>query len=401
MTKTKRTAVKLKIALVSALTLGFSTNLSCKAETFQFDLFKKLAKNKGQSNLLVSPFSVETAMTMTALGASGNTFSSMSDTLELGDSKTNIGARALKNLKSLNESDPDTNLKIVNSLIGNKEVKFSKVYTSSMNTQFQASLISLDFSAKDSLNKINSWVKEKSGGKISSIINKVEPSAKLYLLNAIYFKSSWQEPFDTKLTAQKPFHSSEEKSVQVPMMVADRKNFKYFADFQFEALRLPYKNGRYSMLLFLPDETSSLKELESQLDESNWEKWLQSFEERSGKVSMPKFKIADNMKLKDPLSAMGMSSAFDSFKADFSSMTEKGSKTELFLTEVFHKTFIEVNEEGSEAAAATAAEASAKSLYFGSKHFEMILNRPFLFALYDQKTKKILFLGHIVDPVEE
>lgn len=398
MTKLRKTAYKIKIAFLAAVALGLSANLSCRAETFQFELFKKLAKNKAQSNLLVSPYSVEMAMAMTSMGASGTTFDGISSALELGDSKNEIGASALKSMKSLTAADPDTDFKIVNSLFGNREVKFSKTFISSVKSQFQGESISLDFAAKDSINKINNWVKEKSAGKIPSILNKVEQTAKLYLVNAIYFKSSWQEPFDPKLTTRKDFYPNQEKAVQVPMMVADRKNFKYFSNFELECLRLPYKNGRYSLFLILPSPNSSLEELETNLNEITWEKWLRSLNERPGKVTMPKFKISDNMKLKAPLSAMGMSDAFSSFKADFGGMVEKGSKTDLFLSEVFHKTFIEVNERGSEASAATAAEASAKSLHFETGPFEMILDRPFVYALHDSKTNKILFLGHVIDP---
>ena len=396
----KNTNIMKKLVLLNAIALGISTNLPCKAETFQFDLFKQIAKGRERSNLLVSPYSVETAMTMTALGASGSTFESMSQSLDLGDSSETVSkvGRLSNDLKSLNAPDPGTSLKIVNSLIGEKSVKFDKGYVNSLKEKLQAPLSSLDFSAKDSVEKINNFVKENSGGKIASIIDKVDPSAKLYLINAIYFKSSWADKFDPQLTAEKSFHTADEQMVKVPTMVADRKHFKYFSNNEMQALRLHYKNGRYSMLFFLPAESSSLTELENNLSESSWQNWLERFNESPGKITLPRFKITDNLKLKSSLKAIGMSEPFDSLKADFSKMVEKDSKTELFLSEVFHKTFIDVSEEGTEAAASTAAEASAKALHFSEPYFEMKLNRPFLFALHDAKTNRILFLGHIAEP---
>lgn len=394
----KYSLINISIATSIALGLTLSSNLACRADSFQFELFKNLAKSKATTNLLVSPYSVETAMTMTALGASGTTYDDMQKALDLSDSADKIGQNILNDLNSFNETDENTSLKIVNNLFGEKEIKFDKSYTGSMKSYFQADLTSLDFASNDSVQKINSWVKAKSSGKITSLIDKIDPSASLYLINAIYFKSTWAEEFDPSLTGEKSFHTADEQMIKVPMMVADRKKFKYFSDHKLQALRLNYKNGRYSMLFFLPNESSSLSELEGQLSETTWQNWLSSFNENPGKITLPKFKIEDSMKLKSQLCALGMSDAFDSQKANFSKMIDKSTQTELYLSEVLHKTFIDVNEEGTEASAATAAEASSKTLDFTSKYFEMKLNRPFLFALHDQKTNKILFLGHVADP---
>ncbi len=395
----KKSSIR-NIAFAASIAFGLSlsSNLACRADSFQFELFKNLAKNKATSNLLVSPYSVETAMTMAALGASGTTYDDMQKALGLSDSADKIGQNVLNDLNSLNQADETTSLKIVNNLFGEKEIKFAKSYTDSMKSHFQADLTSLDFASNDSAQKINNWVKAKSGGKIASLIDKVDPSACLYLINAVYFKSTWAEQFDKSLTGEKSFHTADEQMIKVPMMVADRKKFKYFSDDQLQALRLNYKNGRYSMLFFLPAESSSLSKIESELNEETWQNWLSSFNENPGKITLPKFKIEDSMKLKSPLCALGMSDAFDSQKADFSKMIDKSTQTELYLSEVLHKTFIDVNEEGTEATAATAVEASSKTLDFTAKYFEMKLNRPFLFALHDQKTNKILFLGHVADP---
>jgi len=398
----KRLSFTKKFALTVTLALGLSTSLSClscRADSFQFELYKNIAKTKAKSNILVSPYSAETAMTMAALGASGTTYDEMNEALDLGESKTAAAKRAQADLNSLNAKDDSSNLKIVNNLFGNKQVKFNAEYIEAMKNQFQANLTSLNFSSADSKEKINNWVKLKTDGKISSIIDRIDPAAKLYLVNAVYFKSTWGEKFDPALTAEKSFHTADEQMVKVPTMMQDRKDFSYFSTDKFQALRLQYKNGRFCMFFFLPAESSSLEEFENSLSEGNWQGWLERFNKNPGKITLPKFKIADSMKLKSPLRALGMEEAFDSPKADFSNMIDKTSKTELFLSEVFHKTFIDVGEEGTEAAAATGVEASSKSIYESrGKYFEMKLNRPFLFALHDQKTNKILFLGHIADP---
>jgi serpin B len=215
----------------------------------------------------------------------------------------------------------------------------------------------------------------------------------MVLANAIYFKGKWQRAFDSKVTKPRAFHSSENQESQVPMMGQDGE-FEYQEGNGCQAVRLPYKGRRLGLYVLLPEASSSVAKLLGALNIQVWqEQLLRQMASRKGSIVLPRFKLEYGAELKQPLQTMGMRLPF-SDNADFSGM----SPSPLFLSAVKHKSFVEVNEEGTEAAAATIAVMRAQSVRPETKPFEMVVDRPFLFVIADQVTKAILFLGIVIDP---
>lgn len=363
---------------------------------FSIKLYKELAKNKKDKNLLVSPFSISSALGMTINGAAGKTKRDMSSVL--GFDNTNLlpanhaykrTMQSLSNLKS-------TRLEIANGLFGRKEIKFKSKFLELNKNYYNAGLKLLNFSDPSALGLINNWVSEKTRGKIPKIINNLSDDDVLVLINAIYFKGTWKYAFNKSNTRSQSFFTTRDKEKSVKMMHLSRK-FPYFETENFQSVTLPYKDTRLSLKLFLPKKNSDLSMFESGITEEQWKKWKNRFSYRKGHVGLPRFKIKDKMGLKVPLSNLGMADAFNPNKANLTGIAK--TKGNLYISKVKHKTFMEVNEKGTEAAAATAVKVALKGgAPVRQSPFTMILNRPFFFALYDRSTDTILFMGHIVDP---
>ena len=249
---------------------------------------------------------------------------------------------------------------------------------------------------------INEWVDTNTNGKIQKIIaDEIDPSAVLFLMNAIYFKGAWQTEFDPSMTRDGTFYLATGGEKQVPMM-SRTGVYPYYgndtADFQ--AIGLPYGDGQMSMYIFLPSRESNLNVFFQRLNAESWESWISQLEKQEVLLKVPKFKMEYERGLNDTLEALGMGLAFDASRADFSRMASLETiNVNLYIQNVVHKTFIEVNEEGTEAAAATSVGVSATSIQPPPPQF--IADRPFFFAIRDNETKTVLFMGTIVEPVIE
>lgn len=370
-------------------------NVSMANTRFGFDLFKEIWKTEQHQNVFISPFSVSTALTMTLNGASGETEQAMTDTLQL----QNIGNDAINNsfsqlLQQLQTSDPKVTLTIANSLWANQDFQFKQDFLQRNENYFEAEVSTLDFLDPNTLNTINQWVNTNTNGKIPEILEEIESNAVLFLINAIYFKGVWQTEFDPAKTQDGDFYLTDGSTKQVPMMSGQGMYPIYHGD-NVAAINLPYGEGRIGMYIFLPSQKSNLNDFVGALNAADWENWMTQFQEQDISLRIPKFKIEYGMKeLNDALTSLGMGVAFDEDRADFSRMAilEKPSAN-LYIDKVAHKTFIEVNEEGSEAAAATSVTIGVKSL---PRMF--IVNKPFFFAIRDNETQTVLFMGVVVDP---
>ncbi|PMB25312.1 proteinase inhibitor I4 serpin [Fischerella thermalis CCMEE 5198] len=371
------------------------TKLILANTKFGFKLFKEVLKQENNENVFISPASVAIALDMTYNGASGSTQQAMAKALELQGlslQEINSSNAALKQL--LANPDPQIQLSIANSLWANQEVKFNPDFIKKNQDFYQAKLTNLNFQDPNSVSTINNWVSESTRGRIDKIIERIEPDQVLFLLNAIYFKGRWTNEFDKQQTVQQPFYLTSGNQKQHPMM-SQKGEYKYYENEQFQAASLPYgKDGKFSFYVFLPKKNSNLKSFYENLNAENWEKWISQFSLREGLIRLPRFKMDYEIILNTALTALGMGEAFTN-QADFSQMGQN-----LQISEVKHKTFVEVNEEGTEAAAVTSVSVGLSALppTVNQQPFQMIVDRPFFCAIRDNQTGSILFMGAILDP---
>ncbi|MBW4684279.1 MAG: serpin family protein [Komarekiella atlantica HA4396-MV6] len=361
---------------------------------FGFKLFAEVQKNDStEKNVFISPTSVAIALAMTYNGASGSTQQAMAKTLELqGMSLQEINSSYAASKKLLENPDAKVQLTIANSLWANQDANFQPDFLQRTQDFYQAKVSNLNFKDAAAVNTINNWVNENTRGKINKIVETIEPDQVLFLINAIYFKGNWSQEFDKSQTTQHPFNSISGRQKQHPMM-SQKGDYRYYENQQFQAVSLPYgKDGKVSFYIFLPKQNSNLKTFYQNLNVENWEKWMTQFNKQAGFIRLPRFKTDYDVTLNDALKALGMEEAFSS-KANFSGMGKNFA-----ISQVQHKTFVEVNEEGTEAAAATSVAVEAVSLRQQPQPFKMIVDRPFFCVIRDNQTGNILFMGSIVEP---
>ncbi len=360
---------------------------------FGFKLFKEILKQDSNKNVFVSPSSVAIALSMTYNGASGETQQAMANALELqGLSLQNVN-QANETLKaSLENADPAVQLSIANSLWAKQGISFKPEFLQRNQEFYRAKVTELDFTKPDAPNVINNWVKENTRGKIEQIVQQLKPSDVLFLINAIYFKGNWTNKFDKNQTTERPFYLSNGTQKQHPMMSQSGK-YRYYENENFQAVNLPYGKGRLSLYVFLPKKNTNLDAFQQQLSLENWQQWMSQLGMRQGSIQLPRFKFDYDIQLNAALKALGMESAF-SQGANFSNMTS----AQVAINEVKHKTFVEVNEEGTEAAAATSVGVAFTSAQMPQEPFQMIVDRPFFCAIRDNQTGTVLFMGSIREP---
>lgn len=373
--------------------LNANSTLAVSHNTFGFKLLKQLQEKDGDNNIVISPSSIALALSMTYNGADKETKEAMAKTLEIqGIDINEINKQSANLISNLTNPDPKVEISIANSIWGKEGKTFNPTFLEDNNKYYGAKIDYLDFSNPSSADTINNWVSDKTKGKIPTIIQPpISPDVVMYLINAIYFKGNWTVEFDKKLTEDKQFSLTNGNQKKHPMMKQQRDDFNYLENDLFQAVSLPYgKNKRLRMFLFLPKK--SLSNFILNLNITNWKQWLSLFKETEGTVILPKFKIEYEKMLIDSLSSLGMGIAF-SPQADFTKIAPG-----LFISGVIHKTFIEVNEEGTEAAAVTAEIMEGSSINNTKKVFYMEINKPFFFAIQDSQTEEILFTGFIIDP---
>ena len=354
---------------------------------FGFKLLHDLRERDPGGNIFISPLSISIALTMTYNGAIGETERAMAEALEIAEldlSTINQSNKALRN--SLENPDPKVQISIANSIWSRQGVDFNTEFLERNRTFFGAEIASLDFNSPQAPAIINEWVATNTNGKIEKIVESIDLQTLLVLINAIYFKGNWQDQFNESRTRTGVFHLSDGSEKQVQMMHREGE-YPYFRGENFEATSLPYGDGRVSMYIFLPNHNSNLNRFLRTLNEENWEDWISQLHDRTHELMLPRFRLEYEVSLNDTLEALGMGIAFGG-GADFSGMGPS-----LFISEVRHKTFVEVNEEGTEAVAATAG------LLVESEPPVFRVNRPFFFTIYDAETQTILFMGTVTEPM--
>ena len=377
-------------------TVSIDINVVTANTRFGFDLFNDIRKIEQDKNIFISPLSISIALAMTLNGASGETEQAMTNTLylqQLDSESINTGYAGLRH--TLQTSDPKVTLTIANSLWARQDVPFKQDFLQRNTEYFGAEVSTLDFTDPNTLPTINQWVNTNTNGKITKILDEINPDMVLFLINAIYFKGTWQTEFDPSRTRDGTFYLATGDEKQAPMMTRTG-DYSYYENHEerFQAISLPYGDGRISMYIFLPYRESDLNTFLDGLNTENWENWVSQFHEQEIFLSMPKFKLEYEKTLNNPLQSLGMDIAFAPGLADFSRMADlEVLGQNLYIGEVLHKAVVEVNEEGTEAAAVTSVGIRATSAPPA-----FMANRPFFFAIRDNETKTVLFMGTVVDP---
>lgn len=378
---------------------GVNAKLVTANTRLSFKLFRELLKKQPNENIFISPASVAIALDMVYNGANGKTQQAIAQTLELqGMSLQEINQANAALRVTFSNPDPEVQISIANSLWAGEAEPFKPEFIEKIQHFYSAEAKNLNFGTSGASNIINDWVKQNTNGKIDKIVDEIGSDTVFVLLNAIYFKGNWKYPFPPEKTQQQPFTLLNGTQKQHPMMFRQVSNLQYYQNEMFQAISLPYGEGRLSMYIFLPSNGVSLKTFYESLNAENWQKWLNQFDspdksgDHTGEISigLPRFKLQYSIELNDALKALGMEIAFTE-GADFSAMTPSRLQIDL----VQHKTFVEVNEEGTEAAAVTGV-----SMTRGIPD-EMIVNRPFFLVIRDNQTGTILFMGSIVEPEEK
>jgi serpin B len=366
---------------------------------FALDVYAQLRGEEG--NLFFSPYSISTALAMTYAGARGQTADEMAKTLHFTLDQEHLHPAMGALIRELNDPGKPSGyqLSVANALWGQKGQPFRKDFLDLTRTDYGAGLHEVDFArATEAARKtINTWVEQQTRDKIKELLKPgiLDPDTRLVLTNAIYFKGDWVYQFDKKRTHQADFHVTEKQTVQVPLMsmTNEKGEFKYLKGDDFQALELPYAGKHLAMVLFLPDKLDGLAEFEKGLTAAKLDGWIGQLKPtKEVFVALPKFKMTKEFSLKDMLTKMGMRQAFDPDKADFSGID--GSR-DLYISAVIHKAFVDVNEEGTEAAAATAVVIKPTAVRL-TPRFQA--DHPFLFLIRDNRSGSILFLGRVADP---
>ena len=368
---------------------------------FAFDLYEKLKDDskikKAGGNLFFSPYSISTALAMTWAGARGMTEKQMAEVLHFTLPKTQLHKAFGSLEKKLNEAGQEGRyqLSVANALWGQAGYNFLDEFLELTEKSYGAGLKEVDFVTQAEKVRliINAWVEEKTQEKIKDLIKRgvLDRLTRLVLTNAIYFKGDWLNQFDKKRTRDEPFKLKRREQVKVPMMHI-KERFKYWADDKLQVLQLPYKGEELSMVILLPVKEDGLSDMEKSLTSESLEKWLKGLRKQEIMVALPKFKMTTDFELAEYLKKMGMPDAFGG-NADFSGMT--GDKS-LFISAVIHKAFVAVDEEGTEAAAATAVIMGRTSVSAPPKVFRA--DHPFLFIIKDKRSQSILFMGRVMNP---
>lgn len=360
---------------------------------FGFDLYKEVAgQADANENILLSPLSVSMALAMTKNGAAGSTYEEINNTLRLDgtdDGTANQSYREL--LDQLPGKDPDVTTQIANSIWYRDDFSVEEDFITTNEDYFDAEVSALDFSNPESAKQtINEWVNNKTNNKIPEIIDEIGESHVMFLVNAVYFDASWTKAFDEEKTQQKTFTLQSGETMETDMMSSDEVSFGYHQNEELEVISLPYGNEKYYFTVLLPAESSSIEDLSDQFTAENWSTWISSTDTNHNyTLEMPRFELEYDIELNDMLKAMGMPGAFGN-SADFGRINPGAN---LAIDKVKHKTFIRVDEAGTEAAGATSV-----GIVITSVNPVIQLNRPYLYVIHEKETGAILFTGRMMDP---
>lgn len=362
---------------------------------FTFDLFQEINSREQENNFFFSPLSVEYALGMTMNGADGQTLEDIRSTMhskELSEEDINAAMNSLTDF--LLHVDKTVLIKIANSVWYRKDLTIKEAFKKSIETYYSGKAEALNFSDPNAKNTINKWVADKTENLISELIDAIPADAVMYLINAVYYKAEWQYQFDKSQTESQPFYIEDGNQTQTEMMFSKGAKINYYKDDDLQMIDLPYGNGQFSMTILLPEPDRKISDITENLTEEKFNSLISVSNSVTPRIRMPKFRIEYKTLLNDPLIDLGMGIAF-SESADFSRLFNE--TLPLTISRVIHKAVIEVNEEGSEAAAATAVEISLTSAS-PTEPLTILIDRPFVFFIREKYSGTILFAGKLMNP---
>ncbi|MGN7385715.1 serpin family protein [Sporosarcina sp. SAFN-015] len=346
-------------------------------------------------NLFISPTSLLMALAMVYNGADGVTKEEIAQALQMeGVDPLDLNKASASLMTMLNKDTNEIELQVANSIWLNDQYKFQDEFANQSKDYFNAEIEEINITSNDSPKRINDWVEKATNGKIDKMVNgPLDEDLVAMLLNAIYFKGDWQHPFKKKDTEKKAFHLDNGNEIDIPFMKL-QEELAYTATDDYQAIGLPYADGEMSMTIVLPNEGRGVKKFQATLSNDKWKAIHSEMKTQRGTILLPKFKLSYETELNGALKALGMTGAFNA-DADFSKMIEEDEP--LLINKVKQKTYIDVNEEGTEAAAVTGVQMDAGSAP-PDDPFVMEVNRPFFFAITDEETGAVLFMGLIAKP---
>ncbi|XP_017293074.1 antithrombin-III [Kryptolebias marmoratus] len=376
---------------------------------FALSLYKQLTRGRTpEQNIFISPISISTAFAMTKLGACNQTLEQIMKVFQFDtiSEKTSDQVHfffAKLNCRLYRKKDQTTELISANRLFGEKSLVFNETYQNISETVYGAKLLPLNFkmNPEEARVTINDWISNRTNNRIRDTLpsGALDSNTVLVLVNTIFFKGQWKNKFPKEYVSPSDFYVSTDRTCQVPMMYQETQfRYKHFPDDKVQLLEMPYTGDDITMVIILPSRGNPLSEVEENLDLKKLNGWLDQMKDTTVSASVPRFRVQDNLSLKEKLQEMGLTDLFNANKASLPGILEDGSDS-LFISEAFHKTFLEVNEEGSEAAAVTAVVAVGRS--FNLQREVFLANRPFLVLIREATVNTLLFVGRVADPCDQ
>ncbi|XP_075340607.1 antithrombin-III [Odontesthes bonariensis] len=383
--------------------------LSKANSRFALTLYKKLALGRtSENNIFMSPISVSTAFAMTKLGACDQTLEQIMKVFEFDTIKEKTSDQvhfffAKLNCRLYRKKDVTTELISANRLFGDKSLTFNETYQNISETVYGAKLMPLNFKDNPETARvtINNWISNKTENRIQDTLpsGALDSNTVLVLVNTIYFKGQWRNKFDSDNVFSSDFQVSESRSCPVSMMYQETKfRYKYFPDDNVQLLEMPYRGEDITMVIILPSKGTPLSTVEASLDLKKLNGWFNQMKETTVGTFVPRFRVEESFSLKDKLWEMGLTDLFSAETASLPGMLENGGDG-LFISDAYHKALLEVNEEGSEAAAATAVVAVGRSINLNREIFQA--DRPFLLIIRESTINTLLFVGRVADPCDQ
>ncbi|GBF81389.1 serpin family protein [Aphanothece sacrum] len=361
---------------------------------FGFKLFSTLTKVRGGENIFISPSSIALSVSLLYNGSRGNTQQEIASLLDV--EGVDIDALNQSNqtlLKEINTNHNKVELVMANSVWAKQGFSFRYQFLKDNQKYYDTKITNLNFTSSESLGIINRWVQDKTQGKIQNIMNKLSHDDTLFLINAVSFQGDWQVNFDKNLTTDQPFNLSNGHQKIYPFM-SRQGQYKYWENSVFQTVNIPYGDGRFSLYLFLPKPNKTIKDIIGQLTVNNWSKWLNKFSKKTGLVQIPRFHIEYEVDLKNTLKSLGVSTIFKQSDANFSALSSRPA----YIDGIKHKTLLKMNETGTNSPSFNPLDLKLKPLFSAKNQFSMVLNRPFISAIRDNKTDTILLIGSIIEP---